>query len=281
MRLSRNMPAMRIFNSYTKNLEAQSKAYGNVSSGTKIRSYRDDPNAKAKSDKLKLEIRGLQMANRNIQDSTSLLQIADGGMQGISDSLQRARELMVQAGGATTEEDRRVIQEEINQNLEHITYTANNTEMNGVKLLGSNNKPDDMINLLIGATSEDIVKLPTFNFTAVGLGLRDSEDNDNGKISTGDIDNSLNRLDNAIDLLNSGRSRYGAISNRMESTATYTDKLESRIEGAEADITGADIGFEMLEYSKNSILVDSGLAMMAQTNQFPQDILKILENVGR
>jgi len=126
------MASMRIFNSYTKNLAAQSKSYGNISSGNKIQTYRDDPNAKAKSDKLKLEIRGLQMANRNIQDSVSLMQTMDGGMQNISESLQRVRELMVQAGGATTPEDRAVIQKEIDQNLEHITYTANNTEMNGV-----------------------------------------------------------------------------------------------------------------------------------------------------
>jgi len=277
MRLSRNMSAMRIFNSYTKNLVAQSKAYGSISSGNKIQTYRDDPNAKAKSDKLKLEIRGLQMATRNIQDSVSLMQTMDGGMQSISESLQRARELMVQAGGATTPGDRAVIQREIDQNLEHITYTANNTEMNGVKLLADKNNPGDTVDLLIGATSDYITKLPTYNFTSTGLGLVNADGSN--KISVENINDGLERLDDAIDKLNSGRGKYGALSNRMESTADYTSEIVGKVEGAEGEITGADIALEMVEYAKNSILVESGMAMMAQSNEFPQDILQILSNV--
>lgn len=277
MRLSRNMSAMRIFNSYTKNLVAQSKAYGSISSGDKIQTYRDDPNAKAKSDKLKLEIRGLQMANRNIQDSVSLMQTMDGGMQSISESLQRARELMVQAGGATTPEDRAVIQKEIDQNLEHITYTANNTEMNGVKLLADKNNPGDTVDLLIGATSDYVTKLPTYNLTSTGLGLVNADGSN--KISVENMNDGLQRLDGAIDKLNSGRGKYGALSNRMESTADYTSEIVGKVEGAEGEITGADIALEMVEYAKNSILVESGMAMMAQSNEFPQDILQILSNV--
>jgi len=270
------MSAMRIFNSYTKNLVAQSKAYGSISSGNKIQTYRDDPNAKAKSDKLKLEIRGLQMATRNIQDSVSLMQTMDGGMQSISESLQRARELMVQAGGTTTLEDRAVIQNEIDQNLEHITYTANNTEMNGVKLLADKNNPGDTVDLLIGATSDYITKLPTYNFTSTGLGLVNADGSN--KISVENINDGLERLDDAIDKLNSGRGKYGALSNRMESTADYTSEIVGKIEGAEGEITGTDIALEMVEYAKNSILVESGMAMMAQSNEFPQDILQILSN---
>ena len=277
MRLSRNMASVRVFNSYTKNLAAQSKSYGSISSGTKIQTYRDNPNAKAKSDKLKLEIRGLQMATRNIQDSVSLIQTMDGGMQGISDALQRARELMVQAGGATSEEDRLVLQKEIDQNLEHITYTANNTEMNGVKMLSDKNKPGDNLKLLIGATSEDKVELPLYNFTSSGLELVNADGTN--KISAENIDDGLERLDNAINQLNAGRGKYGALSNRMESTGEYTNNIAGKVEGAEANITGADIALEMVEYAKNSILVESGMAMMAQSNQFPQDILQILSNI--
>ncbi|WP_346936996.1 flagellin [Clostridium sp.] len=277
MRLSRNMASVRILNSYTKNLAAQSKSYSSISSGLKIQTYRDNPNAKAKSEKLKLEIRGLQMATRNIQDSVSLMQTMDGGMQNISESLQRARELMVQAGGATTEEDRAIIQKEIDQNLEHITFTANNTEMNGVKLLADKNNPGDTVDLLIGATSGEVIKLPTRNFTSSGLGLVNADGSN--KISVDNIDDSLNRLDDAINKLNSGRGKYGALSNRMESTVDYANDISGKIEGAEATITGTDVAFEMIEYSKNSILVESGMAMMAQTNQFPKDILQILSNV--
>ena len=277
MRLSRNMASVRILNSYTKNLAAQSKSYSSISSGLKVQTYRDNPNAKAKSDKLKLEIRGLQMATRNIQDSVSLIQTMDGGMQSISESLQRARELMVQAGGATTEEDKATIQKEIDQNLEHITFTANNTEMNGVKLLADKNNPGDTVDLLIGATSGNVIKIPTYNFTSSGLGLVNTDGSN--KISVDNINDGLNRLDDAINQLNSGRGKYGALSNRMESTVDYTSEIAGKVEGAEATVTGTDVAFEMIEYSKSSILVESGMAMMAQTNQFPKDILQILSNV--
>ena len=277
MRLCRNMASMRIFNRYSNNLEAQSKTYKHISSGNKINSYRDDPNAKAKSDKLRMEVRSLQMASRNVQDSTSLLQTMDGGMETISNGLIRVKELMVQAGGATTEEDRKVIQGEIDSMIDHITYTANNTEMNGVKLLSDKNKEGMGIDLLIGSTSDDTVQIETHNLTAEGLGLVNKDGTN--KISTENIDVGLSRIDSAIDKLNSARSRYGAICNRMESTYGTMEEITANVENAEATIVGADLALEMLEFSKNSILIESGLSMMAQTNKFPQDILQILQNV--
>ncbi|MDU1413189.1 MAG: flagellin [Clostridium sp.] len=277
MRLCRNMASMRIFNRYSNNLEAQSKTYKHISSGNKINSYRDDPNAKAKSDKLRMEVRSLQMASRNVQDSTSLLQTMDGGMDTISNGLTRIKELMVQAGGANTEEDRKVIQGEIDSMIDHITYTANNTEMNGVKLLSDKNKEGMGIDLLIGATSDDVVQIETHNLTAEGLGLVNKDGTN--KISTENTDEALIRIESAVDKLNSARGKYGAVCNRMESTYDTMEDITGKVENAEATIVGADIALEMLQHSKNSILIESGLSMMAQTNKFPQDILQILQNV--
>lgn len=277
MRLTRNMASVRIYNRYQNNLEAQSKAYKTVTSGIKINSYRDDPNAKAKSDKLRIEIRSLQMANRNIQDSVSLLQTADGGMDTISSSLVRVKELMIQAGGVGTENDKQVIQKEIDAMLEHITYTANNTEMNGVKLLSDENSTEKTIDLLVGVSSEDLVKISTHNLTSEGLGLINTDGSN--KISTLNVDDGISRIDKAIDEVNSARGKYGAVANRMESTYDSAVEITSAVEGAESSISGADIALEMLEYSKNSILVESGLAMMTQSNKLPQDVLQILQNL--
>lgn len=277
MRLCRNMASMRIFNRYSNNLEAQSKTYKHISSGNKINSYRDDPNAKAKSDKLRMEVRSLQMASRNVQDSTSLLQTMDGGMDTISNGLTRIKELMVQAGGANTEEDRKVIQGEIDSMIDHITYTANNTEMNGVKLLSDKNKEGMGIDLLIGATSDDVVQIETHDLTASGLGLVNKDGTN--KISTEKTDEGLIRIESAVDKLNSARGKYGAVCNRMESTYDTMEDITGKVENAEATIVGADIALEMLQHSKNSVLIESGLSMMAQTNKFPQDILQILQNL--
>lgn len=277
MRLSRNMASLRIFNRYQNNLESQSKAYSTVTSGIKINTYRDDPNAKAKSDKLRIEIRSLQMANRNIQDSVSLLQTTDGGMDTISNSLVKVKELMVQAGGVGTDSDKQVLQNEIDQMMEHITYTANNTEMNGIKLLSDQNGVGSEVNMLIGATSEDIVKIQAYNLTSEGLGLLEKDGSN--KISTIDVDDGLVRIEAAIDKLNSARGKYGAIANRMESTYDSSNAITAKVEDAEASISSADIALEMLEYSKNSILVESGLAMITQSNKLPQDVLQILQNL--
>ncbi len=275
MRLSRNMHSMKIYETYQKNLANQSKGYGTVSSGLKIQTYKDDPNAKAKSDKLQLEIRGLEMAGRNIQNSVSLMQTADGGMQNISESIQRARELMVQAGGVNTDQDKETIQNEIDTILQHVTATANNTEMNGVKMLVT----DGDLNLLIGMTSEDLIKIPTYNLSSEGLGLGAPSAAD--RISAMNVDDGLKRLDDAIEKVNFSRSKYGALSSRMESTYNTTTAIAGKAQDAEANITGADIALEMIEYSKNSILVESGMAMMVQTNKIPQDVLRILENIRR
>lgn len=277
MRLTRNMASLRIFNRYQNNLEAQSKAYNTVTSGIKINSYRDDPNAKAKSDKLRIEIRSLHMANRNIQDSVSLLQTADGGMDTIGNSLVRVKELMIQAGGPGTEQDKQVIQKEIDAMLEHITYTANNTEMNGVKLLSDKNTPDKTVDLLVGVSSEDLVKLSTHDLTSAGLGLVNKDGTN--KISTLNVDDGISRINGAIDKVNSVRGKYGAVANRMESTYDSAQEITSAVEGAEASISSADIALEMLEYSKNYILVESGLAMITQSNKLPQDVLQILQNL--
>lgn len=277
MRLTRNMASLRIFNRYQNNLEAQSKAYNTVTSGIKINSYRDDPNAKAKSDKLRIEIRSLHMANRNIQDSVSLLQTADGGMDTIGNSLVRVKELMIQAGGPGTDQDKQVIQKEIDAMLEHITYTANNTEMNGIKLLSDKNTPDKTVDLLVGVSSEDLVKLSTHDLTSAGLGLVNKDGTN--KISTLNVDDGISRINGAIDKVNSVRGKYGAVANRMESTYDSAQEITSAVEGAEASISSADIALEMLEYSKNSILVESGLAMITQSNKLPQDVLQILQNL--
>ncbi len=149
--------------------------------------------------------------------------------------------------------------------------------MNGVKLLADKNNPGDTVELLIGATSDYVTKLPTYNLTSTGLGLVNADGSN--KISVENMNDGLQRLDGAIDKLNSGRGKYGALSNRMESTADYTSEIVGKVEGAEGEITGADIALEMVEYAKNSILVESGMAMMAQSNEFPQDILQILSNV--
>ncbi|WP_017415629.1 flagellin N-terminal helical domain-containing protein [Clostridium tunisiense] len=274
MRIYHNLASMNLYRRYKDNLSAQSIAHGRVSSGLRVKTSKDDPNAMAESQKLKLQIRGLQMATRNMQDGISILQTADGAMGNIGESLQRVRELMVKASGVTTPEDKQIIQDEVNQMLEHINTVAESTEVNGVKLL---NKPTSenpkALNPIvqIGAMADEKLEVPFFDLSTDGLKIQD--------VTATDFGGSLIKLDDAINKIGEYRGKYGAISNRLETTYNNTNAMSIRIEGAEAELTGADIAYEMMEYTRASLLVDSGIAMMAQTNKFPQDVLRILENI--
>ncbi|MBV1821855.1 flagellin, partial [Bacteroidales bacterium MSK.15.36] len=135
MRLNHNLASLNVYRGYLKNLKSNSVAMKKVSSGVKIQSAKDDPNNLAKSERMRMNIRGLQMANRNVQDGVSMLQSADGSLSSINAILGRIRELTVQYGnGSNSEEDKEIIKKEIDQMIEGCEDIVNNSEFNGVKL---------------------------------------------------------------------------------------------------------------------------------------------------
>ncbi|MCB2310020.1 flagellin [Clostridium tagluense] len=274
MRLSKNMASLNVYRAYSKNLTKQSEALGRVSSGIKINSSKENPNAIAQSERLRMQIRGLQMAAKNTQDAVSMIQTTEGGLEGITSSLQRVRELLVQSGGATNQEDKDVIQKEINQMLDGADDMANNTEFNGIKLLvGGDNKKPSVIETVTGANVGEKVDIPKYNLTTQGLELRA------GKVNVDNIDDSLKNVDKALDIIISARSKFGALENRFESSYNSTIEITDKIQSAESGIRDADMAEEMMEYSKRGILIEAGNAMMVQSNKLPQDALRILENV--
>ncbi|MBU3126652.1 flagellin [Clostridium tagluense] len=274
MRLSKNMASLNVYRAYSKNLTEQSGALGRISSGIKINSAKENPNAIAQSERLRMQIRGLQMAAKNTQDAVSMIQTTEGGLEGITSSLQRVRELLVQAGGSINQEDKDVIQKEINQMLDGADDMANNTEFNGVKLLvGGDNKTPPVIETVTGANVGEKVDIPKYNLTTQGLELRA------GKVNVGDIDDSLKNVDKALDIIIGARSKFGALENRFESSYNSTIEIADKIQSAESGIRDADIAEEIMEYSKYNILIEAGNAMMVQSNKLPQDALRILENV--
>ena len=277
MRINKNIASLNIYRSYSENLTKQSSALERISSGIKINSAKDNPNAIAQSERFRMQIRGLQMAGRNTQDGASMLQTADGGIEEITSSLQRVRELLVQAGGTTTASDKEAIQKEINQMLDGADDMANNTEFNGVKLLAGVKKGDsDNIEVLIGANVGEKISIPKFNLTSQGLGLKTGTA---VNVDVKNIDESLKLVDGALKDVIGARSKFGALENRFESTYNSTMEISEKIEVADSGIRDADLAEEMMEYSKGDILIQAGNAMMAQSNKLPQDALRILENV--
>lgn len=279
MRININMKSLGIYSGYKKNIAANSAAMNKISSGKKINSAKDNPLKIEQSENFKMQIRALEMANKNLQDSSSMIQVADSTMGTISEALIRMKELTVQAASETTNEaDRNIIQSEINQLKSYIDDTANNTEFNGNKLLVNGNVTDNSkpkyVEMQIGANVGDSIGIPFFNVSSETLGI-DKLDVVN------DATKALNSIDEALKDVNGCRAKYGAVQNRLETSIEITSSSSYIYEKSSSDINDADIALEMAEIARTSILMESATAMMAQSNNFPKDMLNILANLRR
>jgi flagellin len=284
MRLLHNLASLNIFNNQTKILQKQTTALSRISSGLRVSSVKDDPNALSQSERLRMQLRGAQMASKNSQDGVSMMQTVGGALESIAGALQRVRQLTVQAGSDTTNSlDKATIQTEIDQMLKDINDTAKNSEFNGVKLL-SGNTSGATISMTTGANVGDKIDIPTINLALYNPdGSQDTSSDisslTNVDVTTNSTSNNLSAIDNALNQVLSVSSKYGALQNRFESNSNNLDALSEKMQSADSGYRDADISQEMLEYSKDNILVEAGTALMAQTNKMPQDILMILQNM--
>lgn len=279
MRININMKSLGIYSGYKKNIAANSAAMKKISSGRKINSAKDNPLKIEQSENFRMQIRALEMANKNLQDSSSMIQVADSTMGTISEALIRMKELTVQAASETTNEaDRNIIQSEIDQLKSYIDDTANNTEFNGNKLLVNGNVTDNSkpkyVEMQIGANVGDSIGIPFFNVSSETLGI-DKLDVVN------DATKALNSIDEALKDVNGCRAKYGAVQKRLETSIEITSSSSYIYEKSSSDINDADIALEMAEIARTSILMESATAMMAQSNNFPKDMLNILANLRR
>ncbi|MCI1943667.1 flagellin [Clostridium luticellarii] len=285
MRISYNMPALILHQIQNKALERQSGNLLRISSGLKLNSAKDNPSGMVQSQNMKLQIGGLQAAARNVQDGVSMLQTAEGGLQEITSMIQRIRDLTMQAGnGTTTPEDRGVIQNEIDQMLDGISSTADQTEFNGLKLLAQNGK-DKVLNMPTGANAGESTGIPQIDLT--NSGQSDIPDlysirSDNDKnVLDGNIGDTLGAIDDTLDKVVSYRSKYGALENRFEANYDDMQEITDQLIGADSDLSDADVAEEILNYSKENIITEASNAMIAQANKLPQDVLRVLENVRK
>ena len=279
MRININMKSLGIYSGYKKNIIANSAAMERISSGKKINSAKDNPLKIEQSENFRMQIRSLEMANKNLQDSTSMIQVADTAMGTISEALIRMKELTVQAANEVTNEaDRKLIQDEIDVLRSHIDDTAKNTEFNGNKLLVNGNVTDnskpDYVEMQIGANVGDSIGIPFFNVSSETLGI-DKLDVVN------DATKAVNSIDEALKDVNGCRAKYGAVQNRLENSIEITSSASYTYEKSSSDINDADIALEMAEIARTSILMESATAMMAQSNNFPKDMLNILANLRK
>lgn len=279
MRLNHNMYSLGIFKTYSRNVDNYSKAMNNASTGYKINSAKDNPNKIAQAETLRMTVIGRNAASSNIQDTSSMLQTFDGALQEMNNNVSRLKQLTVQAATETiNDEDRAVIQKEIEGIKSSLNDLANNTEFNGVKL--SDNLVTDNANTTrfmkttIGTLSGEVIGIPRFNVSTVALKIDDID-----VTSIAGAQASLEKVDDAVVCLTDIRSRYGAIQSRLDDTSDSMSEISDVLTSAQISLADADIAKEVMEITKNKILIDSGIGLMAQSNKLPQDALNILANV--
>lgn len=271
MRINHNIAALNTHRQLTTNNTAASKSIEKLSSGLRINRAGDDAAGLAISEKMRAQVRGLDMAAKNAQDGISLIQTAEGALNETHSILQRMRELSVQAGNDTnTLADREAMQAEIDELTKEIDRIANTTEFNTQKLLsgGFSGKA-----LQVGANSGQTITFTINAMTTTALGV------DAGAIditSRSGANTAVTAIDAAISQVSVERAKLGAIQNRLEHTINNLGTSSENLTAAESRIRDVDMAKEMMEFTKNNILTQASQAMLAQANQQPQGVLQLL-----
>jgi len=256
-----------------------------LSSGLRINRAGDDASGLAVSEKMRSQIRGLNMASMNAQNGISFIQVAEGYLQETEDIIQRMRELAVQASnGIYSAEDRQYIQIEVSALVAEVDRIASHAQFNGMNLLtgrfgrliGENVITASMW-FHIGANMDQRTQVFIGTMTAKGLGIRNVGDDSILTISAPDDANrAIGTLDASIKKINKQRADLGAYQNRLEHAVRGLDIGAENLQASESRIRDTNMANETVGYTKNQILTQAGTAMLAQANQRGQTVLQLL-----
>lgn len=273
MRINHNIAALNTYRQLGNANNAQLKSMEKLSSGLRINRAGDDAAGLAISEKMRAQIRGLDMAAKNSQDGISLIQTAEGALNETHAILQRMRELAVQGANDTNvTADREAIQDELNQLMSEIDRIARTTEFNTQNLLSASATGFSAI-LQVGANIDQTITIQISLMNTSGLNLGAS----NISVATNSLANvAISAIDNAIELVSKQRSKLGAYQNRLEHTISNLSTSSENLTAAESRIRDVDMAKEMMEQTKASILAQASQAMLAQANQMPQGVLQLL-----
>jgi flagellin len=260
-----------------------SKSMEKLSSGLRINRAGDDASGLAVSEKMRSQIRGLHQAERNIQNGVSFIQATEGYLQETQDILHRLRELAVQsANGIYSDEDRMQIQVEVSQMVDEVNRIASHAQFNGMNMLTGAFAMDSpsgrIMQLQVGANMDQNSRIYVGDMTAGALGLTDSQGNA-GKISIADPEEAnlaIGSVDSALKIVSKQRADLGAYQNRFEMAAQGVAVAAENIQAAESRIRDTNMANKMVDYTRDSILAQSGTAMLAQANLRTQSVLQLL-----
>jgi len=265
---------------------AVNKNIEKLSSGLRINRAGDDASGLAVSEKLRSQIRGLNQAERNIENAVSFIQATEGYLGETHEILHRLRELAVQsANGIYSDEDRMQIQVEVSQLVDEINRIASHAQFNGMNTLtGAFADPARggleirSMYFQVGANMDQRERVFIGTMTAQALGLQSSEAGESISISTPDQANrAIGLVDAALTVVSRQRADLGAYQNRFEMAAKGVAVAAENMQAAESLIRDTDMAAETVQFVKNQILSQAGTAMLAQANLQGQTVLQLLQ----
>ena len=296
-RINTNTASLNTYRSYAASQAGMEQNIERLSSGLRINKASDDAAGLAISDRMDNQIRGMQQANRNVQQGNNLLQTAEGAMNEVGNILGRMRELAVQSASDTVSgDDRDSIDLEFEQLKSEIDRIAKGTSYNGMGLIdGSADGASEKITLQVGAdnNAQDQLSFNLADFrvddgssaisTFAGVQLTDGASSPaNKNFQDLDLDTAatsqwaISALDQAIEAVNDQRATVGALQNRLEFTSSNLMSSIQNNSASMSTIRDADFAAEAADLAKNQILVQSGTSMLAQANSLSQNVLTLI-----
>ncbi len=274
MRISTNVSSLNA----QRNVSVANRALGTsltrLSSGYRINQAADDAAGLAISENLKAQIRGLRQAGRNANDGISLVQVAEGSLNEVSAMTIRLRELAIQASSDTLgDTERKFLDVEYQQLKSEIQRITESTSFNGFDLL---NGTGGVIDIQVGVRNDNFKDRISFNASAANSSLLALGLSAQNVASKQAAQMSIDTIDNALVSVNAIRANFGALQNRLQSTANNILVADENFSAANSRIRDTDMASETAEMTRNNILLQSGISILGQANNAQQMMLKLL-----
>jgi flagellin len=285
LRINNNIAAFNAYRNLSVTDGQMSKSLEKLSSGYRINRAADDAAGLAISENLRSQIGGLKVAVRNAQDGVSVVQTAEGALNETTSILQRMRDLAVQAANSgsqdTTARTNAMTEfKQLNSELDRIVST---TKFGSQTLLDGSYTGTFQVDSGNGTGSTIAVDLSTTALTqgtVTGLnanGLQTSDTLGVDLVAAGAASTAITTLDTALQAVSTVRANLGAYQNRFEHTINNLNVAVENLSASESRIRDTDMAQEMVSFTKSQILSQAGTAMLAQANQSPQSVLKLLQ----
>ena len=275
LRITTNVPSLNAQKNLVNTQRGLHTAMARLSSGYRINQASDDAAGLAISENLRGLIRGFRQANRNANDGISLVQIAEGSLNEVSNMLIRLRELGTQAASDTIgDTERKFLDVEYQQLKSEMQRITDGTQYNGYDLL---NGSGGVIDIQVGVHNNPFLDRISFNASAANATLEALGMTAETVAVKESAQTSLSVIDNAMTSVNAIRANFGALQNRLQSTSQNLAVVEENYSAANSRIRDTDVASETAEMTRNNIMLQAGISVLQQANSAQQVALKLLQ----